>query len=242
MPSRGQMKPLPTSLPPARRELAQTVRALLRETGGSLRGVSRHVHSSRSALSRLASGKFRTLDEETVFRLHQHAERKGRAQIMPMSDLQHLLERVNVESATEADMPAACTVGRMHDGEPAASAVGTTGALFVAPVPIAEWDRRNGSAAVEPSWPIDELMLHLANGRYEHAIGMLDYAGDEAPAIESASAIQACRSRGLTEAAETLLRKVGSRPKDVVLTVIGHLIDAGDVTDAQALTRVPRSA
>lgn len=241
MPPRGQMKPLPTSLPPARRELAQAVRTLLRETGWSLRDVADQIHSSRSVLCRLASGKFLTPDENTVLKLHQLSERKGRAKTMAMSDLQHLLRRVRDEPATAAVRPTADTVARMHGGEPAAPAVGT-GAPFIAPVPTAEGDRRNGSAAVEPPWPVDELMLHLANGRYEHAIGMLDYAGDEAPAVESAAAIQACRSRGLTEAAETLLRKVGSRPGNVVLAVIGHLIDANNVTDARALTLVPCSA
>jgi hypothetical protein len=241
VPPRGQMKPLPTSLLPARRELAPAVRALLRETGGSLRGVAGQINSSRSVLSRLASGQSLTPDEDIILKLHELAERKGRAKTMAKSELQHLLLRVRDEPATAAARPAADTVARMHVGAPAAPAVGT-GAPFVAPVPTAERDRRNGPTAVKPPWPVDELMLHLTNGRYEHAIGMLDYAGDEAPAVESAAAIQACRNRGLTEATETLLRKVGSRPGDVVLEVIGHLIDADHVTDARALTPVPRSA
>lgn len=240
MPSRGQMKPLPSSLPPARRELAQAVRTLLRETGGSLRRVAVQIHSSQSVLYRLESGRFVIPDEKVILDLHRLAERKGRGRTMAVSELRHLLRRVRDESAAAAARPAADTVARIHRGEPAAPIAGT-GAPCVAPVPTQSGDRRNSSAAVGPQWPVDELIRHLANSRYEHAIGMLDHAGDEAPAVESAAAIQACRNRGLADATETLLRKVRSRPGDVVLAVIRHLMDADDFKDARALTLIPRS-
>jgi hypothetical protein len=103
--------------------------------------------------------------------------------------------------------------------------------------PAADGDRRNG-LAVDVLWPVDELALHLDSGRYEHAVGMLDYAGGKAPAVESAAAIQACRGRGLTEATDTLLRMVGSRHEKIVFEVVGHLLDVGDVADARALTQI----
>lgn len=235
MPPRGQMKALSTSLPPARRELAQVVRTLLHGMDESLRSVGRQIHSSRSALNRLASGKFLTPDAETVLELQGLAERKERAGAVTVSYLERLLQcvRDEYESTAAAAGPAADIVPCTRGGAPAALAAGT-GAPSVTPVPAAEGDRRNGSVA-DPQWPVDELMLHMDSGRYEHAVGMLDYAGDEAPAVESAAAIQACRSRGLTEATDALLRKVGSRPEKVVFAVVVHLIDVGNVTDSRAL-------
>ncbi|MFD0405395.1 hypothetical protein, partial [Kitasatospora sp. NPDC127116] len=115
-----------------------------------------------------------------------------------------------------------------------ASGGGGTGGRAAAGPPAGEGDRRIERAA-GLQWPVDELVLHLDSGRYEHAVGMLDYAGDEAPAAESAAAIQTCRSRGLTEVADALLRKVGSRPDRFVLDVVGHLMDVGSHADARAL-------
>ncbi|WP_030055261.1 MULTISPECIES: hypothetical protein [Streptomyces] len=235
------MKALPASIPPARRELAQAVRTLLGATGGSLRSVAGQIHSSRSVLNRLASGKFLFPDADTVLKLHRLAEYKDRTGVLALADLKRLIQCALDECATAADSdgsaaaarPAEATVAMLRGGATAALA-GGTGVPFTAPVPPAEGDRRSGSAA-DQQWPVDELALHLDSGRYEHAVGMLDYAGDEAPAMESAAAIQACRSRGLTEAADTLLRKVGSRPEKVVLAVVGHLMDADNLADARAL-------
>ncbi|MEU8513398.1 hypothetical protein AB0C76_17670 [Kitasatospora sp. NPDC048722] len=235
------MKALPPSVSPARRELAQAVRTLLSATGGSLRSVADQIHSSRSALNRLASGKVLFPDADTVIELHRLAEHKDRAGVLALADLKCLVQRVSDEyeaaaagtSSAEVAGPAADTVASTRGGAPAALA-GGTGVTSAAPVPPAEGDRRNGSAA-ELQWPVEELALHLDSGRYEHAVGMLDYAGDEAPAVESAAAIQRCRSRGLTEAVDTLLRKVGSRPDGFVLAVVGYLMDAGSHADARAL-------
>ncbi|WP_327074499.1 hypothetical protein OG196_32170 [Kitasatospora purpeofusca] len=235
------MKALPPSIPPARRELAQAVRTLLGAAGGSLRSVAGQIHSSRSVLNRLASGKVLFPDADTVLKLHRLAECKANAGVVAVADLERLVQRVSDEyesAAAETGSaavagPAADTVASTRGGAPAALA-GGTGVTSAAPVPPAGGDRRNGSAA-DLQWPVDELALHLDSGRYEHAVGMLDYAGDEAPAVESAAAIQACRSWDLAEAADTLLRKVGNRPEGVVLAVVGHLMDAGNLADARAL-------
>lgn len=236
MPPRGQMKALPASLPPARRELAQAVRALLHDAGGSLRNVAPQIHSSRSVLHRLAWGKFYIPDADAVVRLHRFAAGKNRGASVALSDLRHLLQRVQVESAAAAEKPAADTVAGTHGGLPAALTAGT-GAPFVTPVPAFGGDRRQGLAADQP-WPIDELALHMESGRYEHAVGMLDYAGGAAPAVESAAAIQACRARGLTEAADALLQRLRNRPEHDAFAVIRHLIDAGNVADARALAEI----
>lgn len=235
------MKALPPSLPPTQRALAQAVRTLLHATGGSLRSVACQIHSSRSVLNRLAAGEFLFPDAETVFKLHRLAEHKARTGVVAIGDLQSLLQRLSAEresaaadnGSAEAAGPAADIVASTRGGAPAPLVDGT-GVSSAAPVTRTEGDRRNGSVA-DLQWPVDELALHLDSGRYEHAVGMLAYAGDEAPAVESAAAIQACRSRGLTEAADALLRKVGSRPKGVVLAVVGHLMDADNLADARAL-------
>ncbi|MER5352066.1 hypothetical protein ABT093_17270 [Kitasatospora sp. NPDC002551] len=235
------MKALPLTIPPARRELAQAVRTLLDATGGSLRGVAGQIHSSRSALHRLASGSFLFPDADTVLKLQRLAEHKAGAEVVAVDDLRSLLQRASgrhepvsaASSQAAADRPAADALDGTRRGTLAALE-GGTGAPPVAPVPPVEGDRRNGQIA-DLHWPVDELALHLDSGRYEHAIGMLEYAGGEAPAVESAAAIQACRSRGLTEAVDTLLRKVVSRPDGVVLAVVGHLMDSGSHADARAL-------
>ncbi|MGW7447627.1 hypothetical protein [Kitasatospora sp. NPDC054795] len=232
------MKALPSSVPPARRELAGAVRAMLRATGGSLRGVAGQIHSSRSVLNRLALGKVLFPDTDTVLKLHRLAKSKGGVEVMTEDDLRALLQRVSdeCESAFATDnISAAVNRPAAEDVDEMRGALeGGTGAPFDAPVPLAEGDRRIERAA-GLQWPVDELVLHLDSGRYEHAVGMLDYAGDEAPAVESAAAIQTCRSRGLTEVADALLRKVGSRPDRFVLDVVGHLMDVGSHADARAL-------
>ncbi|MFG1617996.1 hypothetical protein ACGFI3_35035 [Nonomuraea wenchangensis] len=155
---------------------------------------------------------------------------------MTEEELQRLLQRVLDEGMHTAAEPAVDTVADADGAVPAATAAGT-GATAVAPVPAANGDRRNGlMQAVQ--WPIDELVQHLNHGRYEHAVGMLDYAGGKAPAMEAAAAIQACRSRGLTEATDTLLRAAGSRPEKIVFAVVSHLIDLGNVEDAGTLARM----
>ncbi|MFB6889240.1 hypothetical protein ACFCX4_08000 [Kitasatospora sp. NPDC056327] len=222
------------------------MRTLLGATGGSLRSAAGQIHSSRSVLNRLASGKVMHPDTDTVLKLHRLAERRSTAGVVALAELKRLMQRVSEEYETAADgsgpatavKPAADTADSMRGGAVTALA-GGTGAAAAAPVPPAEGDRRRGSAA-DLHWPVDELLLHLDSGRFEHAVGMLDHAGDEAAAAESAAAIHACRSRGLSEAAEALLRKVGSRPEAVVLTVVGHLLDAGNPADARAL--ISRSA
>ncbi|MFB4271210.1 hypothetical protein [Nonomuraea sp. GTA35] len=201
-----------------------------------MRSIERQIHRSRSALERLASGKVQNPDPQTIHDLRQLAERKKLAGTVPKEELQRLLQRVSDEDQRPATGPAADTVAHVNGGTPAAPVAGT-GAPSVAPVPAARGDRRNGSAA-NVLWPVDELKLHLDSGRYEHAVGMLDYAGGKAPAVESAAAIQACRGQGLTEATNTLLRAVGSRPEKFVFAVVGHLIDVGNVTDARALAQI----
>lgn len=236
MPPRARRKPLPASLSPARREFAQAVRTLLDDTGASLRSVERQIHCSRSALDRLAWGKVQVPDLQTVLDLRQLAERKNPAGTVTGEELQRLLQRVSDEDKRAAAGPAADGVAHADDAAPAAPAAGT-GSTDGAPVPAADGDRRNSFAA-DALWPVDELALHLDSGRYEHAVGMLDYAGGKASAVESAAAIKACRGRGLAEATDALLRKVGSRPEEIVFAVVGHLIDAGDVADARALTQI----
>ncbi|MEV4391211.1 hypothetical protein [Nonomuraea sp. NPDC049607] len=236
MPPRGRRKPLSTSLSPARRELAQAVRILLHDTGGSLRSVGFQIHRSRSALDRLASGQVQNPDTQMVLALRQLAERKNPAGTVTEEELRRLLQRVLDEGIFTAAGPAADIVAHADGGTSAATAA-RTGALSVAPVPAADGNRRNGSTA-EALWPVDELVLHLDHGRYEHAVGMLNYAGGKAPAVEAAAAIQACRARGLTEATDTLLRAVGSRSEGIVLAVVSHLIEFGNIPDAGALSRM----
>ncbi|MBV2152022.1 hypothetical protein [Kitasatospora sp. SUK 42] len=217
---------------------------MLRAIGGTLRSVAGQIHSSRSALYRLASGKVLFPDTDAVLKLHRLAQRRTGVEVVPESDLRALLQRVLDEgehaaaadnSIAEADRPALEEATGMGGG----AQEGGTGAPAVAPVPPAEGDRRN-ERATGLQWPVDELVLHLDSGRYEHVVGMLDYAGDEAPALESAAAIQTCRSRGLAEVVDVLLRKVGGRPDRFVLDVVGHLMDAGGHADAREL--ISRSA
>jgi len=236
VPPRGRMKPLPSSLLPAQREFAQVVRTLLHDTGGSLRSIEKQIHSSRSVLHRLASGQVQHPDLKTVFKLRRLAEHKKPVGTVTEKHLRNLMQRVSDESVCAAAGPARDAVACADDGASAATATGI-GTPAVAPVPAADGDRRNG-ATTDVLWPVDELALHLDSGRYEHAVGMLDYAGGKAPAVEAAAAIQACRGRGLTEATDTLLRKVGSRPEKVVLAVVGHLMDLGNVPDARAVARI----
>ncbi|MFD0904580.1 hypothetical protein [Actinomadura sediminis] len=175
-------------------------------------------------------------DEGTVRKLHLIAASKQPARTMPLGDLERLLQRVSDESDAVVPGPTTGIVAGAR-GEASAPLALRTGASPGAPVPGAMGDRRNRSMS-DPYWPVDELRLHLESGRYEHAIGMLDYAGDEAPAVESAAAIQACRSQGLTEATDALLRKVGRRPEKFILAVVGYLLDAENTTDARALTLI----
>lgn len=232
----GQMKPLSASLPPARRELAQAVRSWLQNTRLSLRSVRSKVLSSRSALSRLAAGQVRNPNWDVVFKLRRLAEDKNPIGTLSEKELRRLLQRVAEEGQDIAAGPAVDTVAHVG-GEATAASTAGTGASLVAPVSAIDGDRRNSSMA-GALWPVDELMLHLDSGRYEHAVGMLDHAGGKAPAIEAAAAIQACRDQGLTEATNTLLRAVGRRPEKIVFEVLTHLIDIGDVTDAGALARI----
>ncbi|PZG07098.1 hypothetical protein C1J01_41445 [Nonomuraea aridisoli] len=211
----------------------------MRDMGGSFRSIACQIHCSRSALNRLASGQVQNPDRKTIHKLRRLAEHKNPAGTITEEELQRLLQRVFDEDTHTATEPAADTVAQANGRAPAAPAA-WTGAPFVAPVQGADGDRRNGLRA-EPLWPVDELVVHLDSGRYEHAVGMLDYAGGKAPAKESAAAIQACRGRGLTEATDTLLRKVGGRPEEIVFTVIRHLIDAGNAADARALAQIRSS-
>ncbi|MFC5182265.1 hypothetical protein [Actinomadura harenae] len=209
---------------------------LKQATGRTYRDIARLIHSSRASLQRLASGKTRFVDRETVLKVHELAEQLSGPQSITKAYLQDLLQRVHEEALAAAAKPASEAAEDLQGEGPAAPVAGT-GIPRGAPVPVPGWDRRNDSE-LDLGWPVDELAVHLDNDRFEHAMGMLDYAGGEAPAVESAAAIQACRTRGFGEAAETLLRKVRSRPADDVLRVIGHLISVGDYLDAQALTPV----
>lgn len=236
MSPRMQLKPLPASLPPARREFTEVVRTLLYDTGGTFRSVADQVLSCRSALHRLAWGQVQNPNRSTVLALRRLAECKKPVGTVTEEDLQRLLQRVLDENKRTVAGPAAITAAQTDSEAPAATAAGT-GAPSVAPVPTSDGDRRNG-VALDAPWPVDELALHLDSGRYEHAVGMLDYAGTKAPAEEAAAAIKACRGRGLTEARETLLRKVGARSERIVFAVVSHLIHVGDVMDAQELARI----
>ncbi|MEV4105594.1 hypothetical protein AB0J42_35580 [Nonomuraea sp. NPDC049649] len=233
-----QFKPLPDSLPPARRKFTEMMRTLLSATGGTLRSVAvaDGVLSSSSALQRLASGQVKNPSKELIFALRKHAEDNNAVGLVTEEELLCLLQQVWDESRQIAAGPAVITVTHPDDEAPAVPAA-ETGARSVAPVPASDGDRRNGLVPGTP-WPVDELVLHLDSGRYEHALGMLDYAGTKAPAEEAAAAIKACRSRDLTEAREILLRKVGARSEKIVFEVINHLIHVGDVMDAQELARM----
>jgi hypothetical protein len=229
MPPRARRKPLPASLSPARRELAEAVRTLLDDAGGSLRSVANQIHSSRSALGRLAAGQVGYPDKKTVLNLLRLAARKNPAVTMTEEELERLVQQV-----WDEDPHVARPAGALADGGTTTAGPGTP---HVAPVLVGGGDRRNCLTAYV-RWPIEELAKHVDNARYEHAMGMLDYAGGRAPAKEAADAIQACRDWGLAEAVDTLLRMVGRRPGTQVLAVVGHLMDVGNIADARALLRI----
>ncbi|WP_326634658.1 hypothetical protein OIE67_52400 [Nonomuraea fuscirosea] len=171
----------------------------------------------------------------TVLGLRKLAECKNPAGTKSEEDLRCLLQRAQDEDEvqTDAEEPADLPAHAVRRFPPAPG----TGAPHVAPVPAAEGDRRNDLTA-DVLWPIDEFVGHLDSGRYEHVVAMLDFAGGQAPAIEAAAAIRECSSRGLTEATDTLLRKVASRPGDFVLAVVGHLMDAGNFPEARTLAQI----
>lgn len=198
-----------------------------------MRSVAPRIQSSRSALSRLLLGQVQSPDMRTVLELRKLAERRNPAGTVSEEDLRRLLQRAQDEDQADAEEPADLPA---HAARRSLSVPGT-GAPHVAPVHAAEGDRRNDSTA-DALWPIDEFVGHLDNGRYEHIVAMLDYAGGKAPAIEAAAAIRGCSSRGLNEATDTLLRKVASRPGDFVLAVVGHLMDAGNFPEARTLAQM----
>ncbi|MFD0405394.1 hypothetical protein ACFVHV_08665, partial [Kitasatospora sp. NPDC127116] len=168
------MKALPSSVPPARRELAGAVRAMLRATGGSLRGVAGQIHSSRSVLNRLALGKVLFPDTDTVLKLHRLAKSKGGVEVMTEDDLRALLQRVSdeCESAFATDnISAAVNRPAAEDVDEMRGALeGGTVAPFDAPVPLAEGDRGR-ERAPRPAGAGGEKVGDQVTGRKEHARG-----------------------------------------------------------------------
>ncbi|MFC7305304.1 hypothetical protein ACFQVC_13855 [Streptomyces monticola] len=107
----------------------------------------------------------------------------------------------------------------------------------VLPVPLGEGDRQHQESHSEAAfWPaVDDLASHIAAGRYEAVAVILDHAATMADPGETARAMISCRTRGLDEAVEHLLRNASYRDAREIMAIARSLIGAQYPSTAEEL-------
>ncbi|MGW5225229.1 hypothetical protein ACWEP5_09845 [Nocardia niigatensis] len=91
------------------------------------------------------------------------------------------------------------------------------------PVPHAEGDRHNNTRD-DLAWPpVGDVQQYLAAGDLARLNSVIRYAGIDAAADETASAIASCRDLQLHDVAETIISHAGSRAEREVLAILHEL-------------------